>query len=132
MGREKVKGPRRTALITDAMRGSGMPMGTTALLGSRRNGLSAWLEDGVAKTMDRTAFAGSIATTDRLVRNMVNLAGVTLAEASIMASSTPAEIMGISAERGSLEAGKYADIVVMDKDLNVHMTMVEGETVYEK
>ena len=128
----KIKGSAHTALITDAMRGSGMPMGTTALLGSRKNGLPAWLEDGVAKTMDRTAFAGSIATTDRLVRNMVNLASVPLAEASVMASRTPAEIMGIFDERGSLDAGKYADLVIMDKDLNVEMTVVEGDTVYEK
>ena len=128
----KIKGSAHTALITDAMRGSGMPMGTTALLGSRNNGLPAWLEDDVAKTMDRTAFAGSIATTDRLVRNMVNLASVPLAEASVMASRTPAEIMGISSERGSLDAGKYADLVIMDKNLNVEMTVVEGDTVYEK
>src|SRR6201999_4020438 len=73
----KIKGADKTALITDAMRGAGMPPGES-ILGSRRDGLKVIIEDGVAKLPDRTAFAGSVATADRLVRTMVELAGVPL------------------------------------------------------
>jgi N-acetylglucosamine-6-phosphate deacetylase len=127
----KIKGSGRIALITDSMRGSGTAQGTQSILGSRKNGLPCWIEDGVAKTNDRTAFAGSIATSDRLLRNMVYLAGVSLPEASRMASETPAEIMGIKNSRGSIDAGKYADLVVMDRELRIRRTVVEGETVFE-
>jgi N-acetylglucosamine-6-phosphate deacetylase len=70
-------GTARIALVTDAMRGAGMPEGES-ILGSLKNGKPCAIEDGVAKLPDRSAFAGSVATADRLVRNMVNLAGATL------------------------------------------------------
>ena len=66
----KFKGADRTALCTDAMRGAGMPDGES-VLGSLRNGRRVLIEEGVAKLPDRSAFAGSVATTDRLVRTMV-------------------------------------------------------------
>src|SRR6185295_16158614 len=66
----KIKGTDRTALITDAMRAAGMPPGESTL-GHIRNGLKVIVEDGVAKLPDRTSFAGSVATADRLVRSMV-------------------------------------------------------------
>lgn len=127
----KIKGADRTALITDAMRGAGMPEGESTL-GSLKNGLKVIIEDGVAKMPDRTSFAGSVATFDRLVRNMVNMADVSLLEAVRMASTTPARIMGIDDRKGSLAKGKDADIVIFDKDINVSLTMVEGKIVYDK
>ena len=127
----KIKGADRTALITDAMRGAGMPEGESTL-GSLKNGLKVIIEDGVAKMPDRTSFAGSVATFDRLVRNMINMADVSLLEAVRMASTTPARIMGVDNRKGSLAKGKDADIVIFDENINVSMTMVEGRIVYEK
>lgn len=126
----KIKGADRTALITDAMRGAGMPEGESTL-GSLKNGLKVIIEDGVAKMPDRTSFAGSVATFDRLVRNMVNMADVSLLEAVRMASTTPARIMGVDHRKGSLAKGKDADIVIFDKDINVSMTMVGGKVIFE-
>lgn len=122
----KLKGDERMILITDAMRAAGMPEGGTAILGSRRANNYALIEDGVAKLPDRTAFAGSIATTDRLVRTAVKSADIPLASAVKMATSTPARAMGIFGERGSIEEGKLADLIVFDDDIGVKLTMVEG------
>ena len=127
----KIKGADRTALITDAMRGAGMPEGESTL-GSLKNGLKVIIEDGVAKMPDRTSFAGSVATFDRLVRNMVTLADVSLLEAVRMASTTPARIMGVEHRKGLIAKGKDADIVFFDKDINISMTMVGGKVVYSK
>ncbi len=121
-------GPERTALVTDSMRGAGMPDGPT-ILGSLKSGIAAIIEDGVAKMPDRKAFAGSVATMDLLVRNMVNLAHATLADAVTMASQTPARIVGLT-DRGSLEIGKRADIVVLNADLKVTQTIVNGRSVF--
>jgi N-acetylglucosamine-6-phosphate deacetylase len=126
----KIKGADRTALITDAMRGAGMPEGESTL-GSLKNGLKVIIEDGVAKMPDRTSFAGSVATFDRLVRNMVNMADVSLLEAVRMASTTPARIMGVDNRKGLIAKGKDADIVFFDKDINVSMTMVGGKVIFE-
>lgn len=126
----KIKGPDRTTLITDAMRGAGMPEGES-VLGSLKNGLPVIVEDGVAKLPDRTSFAGSVATFDRLVRNMITMANVPLLDAVRMASTTPARIMGVSDRKGSLAKGKNADIVIFDKNINVGMTMVGGKVIYK-
>ncbi|QMW06037.1 N-acetylglucosamine-6-phosphate deacetylase [Spirosoma foliorum] len=125
----KIKGADRTALITDAMRAAGMPEGESTL-GSLKNGLKVIVEDGVAKLPDRTAFAGSVATMNRLVRNMVQLADVPLLEAIRMASTTPARIMGVDQQKGSLAKGKDADIVFFDQDFTVNLTMIQGKIIY--
>ena len=125
----KIKGADRTALITDAMRAAGMPEGES-ILGSLTNGLQVIVEDGVAKLPDRTAFAGSVATMDRLVRNMVQMADVSLPEAVRMASTTPARIMGVDNRKGVLAVGKDADIVIFDDQLTIHSTIIGGKLVY--
>ncbi|MES2108609.1 MAG: N-acetylglucosamine-6-phosphate deacetylase [Bacteroidota bacterium] len=127
----RIKGAKRTALITDAMRAAGMPPGES-VLGGLKNGLKVIVEDGVAKLPDRSAFAGSVATFDLLVRNMVKLAGVPLVDAIEMSALTPARIMSIADKKGSLETGKDADIVIFDDDINIEKTIVNGNVVYEK
>lgn len=124
----RFKGPDKIALVTDSMRGAGMPDGLS-VLGSRKNGQQVLIEDGVAKLMDRSAFAGSVATTDRLVRNMIRLGGASLPDAVKMATETPARIMGL-ADRGRLEAGLRADLVFFDDEIRVSRTMVAGRTVF--
>ena len=124
----KIKGPQRTALITDAMRAAGMPPGES-ILGSIKDGTKVIVEDEVAKMPDRNSFAGSVATFDRLVRNMVQLAGVPLTEAVRMASETPARIMKMD-KKGSVEKGKDADIVIFDENIHIAATIVNGKIVY--
>lgn len=126
----KIKGADRTALITDAMRAAGMPPGES-ILGSLTNGLKVIVEDGVAKLPDRTSFAGSVATADRLVRTMITLGDVSLAEAVKMITSTPARILNVFDSKGSLAKGKDADIVIFDVDINIQMTMIRGRVVFE-
>jgi N-acetylglucosamine-6-phosphate deacetylase len=125
----KIKGAGRTALITDAMRGAGMPEGES-VLGNLQTGLKVIIEDGVAKLPDRSSFAGSVATADRLVRNMINMAGVPVIEAVRMMSLTPATIMQVAGKKGSLMAGKDADIVLFDEQINIKTTIVNGKVVY--
>ena len=127
----KIKGAQRTALITDAMRAAGMPPGDS-VLGGLKNGLKVIVEDGVAKLPDRSAFAGSVATFDLLVRNMVKLAGVPVIEAIEMAALTPARIMNIADKKGSIDVGKDADIVIFDEDIDIKKTIVKGRLIYEK
>lgn len=126
----KFKGPDRTALCTDSMRGAGMPDGES-ILGSLEKGQKVIIEDGVAKLPDRTAFAGSIATTDRLVRTMVELAEVPLIDAVKMMTLTPARIMKIDHRKGSIEKGKDADFVIFDNNIHVSHTIIEGNVIYK-
>jgi N-acetylglucosamine-6-phosphate deacetylase len=127
----KIKGPGKIALITDAMRAAGMPPGES-ILGSKKNGLKVIVEDDVAKLPDRTSFAGSVATANRLVRTMVTMADIPLLEAVQMATITPAAIMKIADKKGSLVAGKDADLVIFDEGINIEMTIIKGNIVYEK
>ncbi|WP_018626009.1 N-acetylglucosamine-6-phosphate deacetylase [Niabella aurantiaca] len=125
----RIKGADRIALITDAMRAAGTRV-TESMLGSRKDGLKVIVEDGVAKLPDHSAFAGSIATCDLLVRNMMQLAEVPLEEAVRMMTQTPAVIMNVSASKGSLEKGKDADIVIFDEDILVRKTIVGGTVIF--
>ncbi len=125
----KIKGSDRIALVTDSMRAAGMPEGVS-ILGSLNDGQRVIVEGGVAKLMDRTAFAGSVATADRLVRTMVKEAEVTVQEAVKMMTSTPARIIGIDKSKGSLVPGKDADIIIFDDDINVKMVMIKGNRLF--
>ena len=123
----KIKGADRTALVTDAMRGAGMPEGIETVLGKLDNGLPCRIEKGVAWMLDGQAFAGSVATTDRLVRTMV-AAGIPLVDAVKMASETPAK-MAKCPSKGTLDAGKDADIVIFDENINMQNVFVRGKQV---
>ena len=124
----KLKGADKIALVTDSMRGAGMPDGES-VLGNIDNGLPVIIEDGVAKLMDRSAFAGSVATCDRLVRNMITMADVPLTDAVKMATLTPARILNIQ-NKGSLKCGYDADIVIFNENIDVCSTIVNGEVVF--
>ena len=127
----KIKGADRTALITDAMRAAGMPEGES-VLGNLSSGLKVIVEDGVAKLPDRSSFAGSVATADRLVRTMINLAGIPLPEAIRMITSTPARILKVADKKGVLAPGADADIVIFDTNIHVKKTIIKGKVVYEE
>ncbi|CAM3903781.1 N-acetylglucosamine-6-phosphate deacetylase [Aquirufa aurantiipilula] len=125
----KIKGAKKTALITDAMRAAGLAT-ENSILGHKDKGLAVIVEDGVAKLPDRSAFAGSVATTDRLVRTMLQKTDAPLLEIIQMISDVPARIMKIDHQKGSLTKGKDADILIFDQDINIQMTMVNGRIVY--
>lgn len=125
----KIKGAENTCLITDSMRGAGMPDGES-MLGSKIDGLKVVIEDGVAKLPDRSAFAGSVAFCDRLVRNMVNMAEVPLADAVYMANQTPARIVELDT-KGAITEGKDADIIIFDDNINIEKNIIGGKLVYE-
>lgn len=120
----KIKGSDRLALVTDAMRAAGTEL-KESFIGKEGSGVRCIIEDGVAKLPDRSAFAGSVATADMLVRTCVE-AGVSLAEAVKMMTETPAKIMNLSG-KGALSPGYDADIVILDKKLNVKKVISKGE-----
>lgn len=112
----KLKGAERVCLVTDAIRHGGME---NAENDTCQNGNMPYIiEDGVAKLADRSAFAGSIATADCLVRTCVKKAGIPLCDAVKMITETPAKTMGLE-RKGKLEKGFDADVVVFDSDVNV-------------
>lgn len=125
------KGPGKIALVTDAMRASGTDS-TESILGSKKSGINVIIEDGVAKMPDRTSFAGSVATADRLVRTMMRNASVPLTDAIRMITSTPARILGLLETKGTIAPGKDADLVIFDSDINISLTMVNGKPIYNK
>jgi len=122
----KIKGADKICLVTDSMRAAGMPDGEY-ILGSLKDGQKVVVEDGVAKLMDRSAFAGSVATTNILVRTMKNLAVIPIYEAVKMVTLTPARVMGIDDKKGCLAIGKDADIVIFDEDINICLVIVGGK-----
>ncbi len=124
----KVKGSDRICLVTDSMRAAGMPDGRYKL-GNIESGVDCLVEDGVAKMPDRTSFAGSVATTDRLVRTMRALAEIPLHEAVAMATITPARLLGIDAAKGSIAVGKDADLLLFDENVEISLVMIRGEIV---
>jgi N-acetylglucosamine-6-phosphate deacetylase len=127
----KIKGSGRIALITDAMRAAGT-QDRESILGPKENGLKVIVEDGVAKLPDRTSFAGSVATTNRLVRTMIQIAGVPLIEAVRMMTVTPARIMKVDKHKGSIAPGKDGDIVIFDNEINIQTAIVRGEILYNQ
>ena len=120
----RLLGPERVALVTDSMAALGLPFGdyvigeTPVIVGA----------DG-ARTSDGT-LAGSVLRFDEAVRSLISFTGCTLAEASIAASATPAAL----AQRGDigrLAPGALADIVLLDRDLQVVATVVGGSVVFD-
>jgi N-acetylglucosamine-6-phosphate deacetylase len=78
---------------------------------------------------DGQALASGVMGMDHMVRTFHRLTGVPLPETVRMATLTPARIAGRDAELGSLEVGKFADLVVLDRDLKVRAVYLDGEHV---
>lgn len=125
----KFKPYDKIALCTDSVRGAGAKDGETTILGSLTKGQEVIIEDQVAKLKDRTCFAGSIATSDRLVRTMINLAGCSVVQAVRMASTSPARICNL-AGKGLIKEGYDADIVIFDSDVKILKTIIAGKVTY--
>jgi len=120
----RAKGTGRTILITDAMRATGLQDGTYDL-----GGQEVTVRDGVARIASGS-LAGSTLTLDVALRNVMRYAGLALGEALPMVTATPAEALGLAGRKGVLAAGADADVVLLDADLKVVMTLVAGRVVY--
>ena len=127
----KVKGAERMILVSDSIRGADMPDESSFIMGNKESGTEAIISDGVAWQPDRSSFAGSIATFDRLVRTAVTQADIPLADAVKMSTETPAKAMGLT-EKGVLAPGYDADITVFDESINIMLTIVGGAIVYSE
>jgi N-acetylglucosamine-6-phosphate deacetylase len=122
----KVKGVDRVCFVTDAMSAAGMPDGRYTI-----GGMEAIVEDGIARLPDNSAYASSVTTMDVCVRNGMQRAGLSVADAVRMATLTPASVIGVQEDRGSLEPGKRADAVVMDADAGIIKTFVGGSLLHD-
>lgn len=116
----KIKGADRTVLCTDSLEIAG-----TDITEGVMSGTAFIVEDGVCKLRDRSAFAGSIATTDRLVRVMTKECGFDMVTAVKSITETPAKLLKI--KKGRLATGYDADIAVFDDDVNVSAVFVNGK-----
>lgn len=116
----KIKGIDHIALVTDSL----AVAGTQATSGFMVD-TPFIIEDGVCKLADRSAFAGSIATADVLVRTVTQEAGISLTDAVHMMSTVPAKIMELN--KGVLAPGKDADIIAFDDDINITAAFVMGK-----
>ncbi|MFO0865098.1 MAG: N-acetylglucosamine-6-phosphate deacetylase [Gemmataceae bacterium] len=125
----KVKGPDRLALCTDANRALDMPDGPY-IFGPKEDGEPILKHDGVGLMPDGKSLASGVVGLDHAVKTMVQHAGIPLVEAVRMASLTPARIAGWGDRIGSLEVGKLADVVEMDRKLQTRRTYVCGADVH--
>lgn len=117
-------GSDRVVAITDAMSGTGLAEGIFELVGDK-----VIVKDGRA-TLENGTLAGSIATLNTCVDNLVKHVGLSLSEAIKMASLNPARAIGVDDRLGSIEVGKDASLIVIDESINVSMAMVKGQIVY--
>ncbi len=120
----KFKGDEHMCLVTDATRYGGVENSDNVTF---KNGDHLCIiEDGVAKLADRSAFSGSIATADVLVRTCVKKAGIPLLSAIKMITEVPARIMKLQ-NKGKLQKGFDADIIMFDEDINIKRVLISGE-----
>ncbi|MBO4354273.1 MAG: N-acetylglucosamine-6-phosphate deacetylase [Clostridia bacterium] len=115
----KIKGVDKVALITDSLEIAG-----TDIKSGEMSGTKFIVEDGVCKLYDRSAFAGSVATADALIRVVTEECGYPVPTAVYMMSDVPARILGLP--KGKIAVGYDADIVVFDEKINVSSVFVGG------
>jgi N-acetylglucosamine-6-phosphate deacetylase len=120
----KVKG-NKTVLITDCVRAGGMPDGEYDLGGQPifLKGIECRLADGT--------IAGSVLRLNCAVKNVLDHTAIPVYEVFNMASLNPATSIGCQDRIGSLEAGKDADIIIADENINIVRTIKKGRTIYE-
>ena len=111
-------------MVTDCTRAGGMPDGEYELGGQPifSNGIVCALADGT--------IAGSILKLNVAVRNMLNNTSIPVNEVFNMVSLNPATAIHCEDRIGSLEAGKDANIIIADKDINILRTIKKGKTIY--
>jgi N-acetylglucosamine-6-phosphate deacetylase len=123
----RIKGAQRLCLVTDANRALDMPPGRYRF-GSDDDG-SFFESDGKVGFVPGQGLASSVVGLDHMVRHMKKSTSATLPDAVRMASLTPAERTGIAKTCGSLEKGKQADVLVINRRLDVQRTFISGVEV---
>ena len=118
----KIKGVDQVAAVTDSL----YPAGTDLKEGCT-DGVSFIVEGGVCRLPDRSAFAGSIATADRLLQVLHRDCGIALIQAVKMLTAVPARIMGLDV--GEIAQGRPADLVLLDENLHARDVFVGGKKV---
>ncbi len=119
-----LKGMDKLILITDSMRAGCLHDGISELGGQK-----VIIKNGTARLEDNT-LAGSTLRLNQAIKNFMDYNGNEIYQAVKLASLNPAKELNIEKDRGSLEAGKYSDIAIFDKELRIQQTIVEGKTVY--
>lgn len=122
-----IKTPDKVALITDCMRAGGMPEGDYVL-----GEFPVIVKDGTARLKSNGSLAGSILELYQGVQNVVDWNIATVEEAIKMGSYVPAVSVGIEDRCGSIRPGLDADFIVLDKNINLHETYLNGKSVYKK
>ncbi|HLV35120.1 MAG TPA: N-acetylglucosamine-6-phosphate deacetylase [Spirillospora sp.] len=120
----RAKGTDRTLLITDAIRAAGLPDGDYDL-----GNQPVTVRDGICRIANGS-LAGSTATMDAVLRNVMQFAGLSLPEAIPMATAVPAAAMNLTGRKGVIRPGADADIVLLDDNVQARLTMVCGRVVY--
>ncbi|MFB3894764.1 MAG: N-acetylglucosamine-6-phosphate deacetylase [bacterium] len=118
----KLKGPKKIALITDAVKPAGLPDG---IYYSQGHGRKSIVKNGKVTRPDGT-IAGSTLTMDRAVANAVKYAKIPFVDAIQMATLTPASILGISHQVGTIAPNKIANLVILDNQYRVTQTVING------
>ena len=121
----RCKGADMLCIISDASSAAGFPEGTRFDF----EGLECEVINGVALLVDQTAFAGSTTLLNEMIPILTNVVDIPLVEAVRMASLTPAKVIHADRTKGSLEAGKDADLVIYEPDFQAWRVMVGGEWV---
>jgi N-acetylglucosamine-6-phosphate deacetylase len=121
----KCIGPDRLCIISDATSGAGLPEGSPFRMGK----MEYVVEAGVGMMLDRSCFAGSTTLLNEMVLILIEEVGIPLVEAVRMASLTPARVIGIDDRKGSLVAGKDADIAIFNDDFSTWNTLIGGRWI---
>ena len=119
------KGRDRIALITDCMSAGGMPEGDYKL-----GEFPVVVKDGTARLKDSGNLAGSILRLKEAVKNVVEWEIADVFEAIQMASLIPAKSLGIDDVCGKLHEGYDADFIVLDENLDLKATFLNGKRVF--
>ena len=116
----KIKGPEHIALITDCIRPGAQNLPEPAECFSDKAGLRPVIvRQGVAIMPDGKSFAGSIATMSQVVETNILKAKLPICDVIRMASLTPARMLGMDMVIGSIESGKRADLLLLDREFRV-------------
>lgn len=118
------KGPQKLSLITDAMVSAGLPPGEHKMA----DGQSIYTaQDEDVVRLASGVICGSVLSMNGALRNFVEHTGTTLETALVMVSEAPARVVGQFDRKGSIAAGKDADLVLLDKNLDVRSVFVAGQ-----
>jgi len=120
----QMKGPDNLLLITDAMSAAGLGNGEYKL-----GGLDVIVHGGVARLKEGDSLAGSTLTMIEAFHYAVRETGISIEHASRMASGTPARRLGIESETGAIEAGKQADVLLLNKELKLERVWIQGRVI---